>query len=180
MLKFFKKKIKYASIGKNSYIYNPMIISDAKKISIGNNVKVLDNARISIYDNEKNEIIVHIDNDCYIGYNFSILAKEKVCIEKNVLIASNVLISSENHGMDPECGLSYMDQPLVGKNVRIGEGTWIGEKVCILPGVNIGKKCIVGAGSVVTKSMPDYSIVGGNPAKVLKKYDFELHQWIKV
>ena len=90
------------------------------------------------------------------------------------------MISSENHGMDPESEKSYMRQPLVSKPVSIGDGCWIGEKVCILPGVTIGKKCVIGAGSVVTKSIPDYSIAVGNPAKVVKQYNFETQHWEKV
>ena len=73
-----------------------------------------------------------------------------------------------------------MNQELTGKGVCIDEGSWIGEKVCILPGVTIGKKCIIGAGSVVTKDVPDYCIACGNPAKVIKKYDFDEHRWIRV
>ncbi|WP_405373425.1 DapH/DapD/GlmU-related protein [Pseudobutyrivibrio sp.] len=96
------------------------------------------------------------------------------------MIASNVLICSENHGIDPESTTPYMSQPLISKPVSIGEGSWIGEMVCILPGVHIGKKCIIGAGSVVTKSIPDYSIAVGNPAKVIKKYNFKTHNWEKV
>lgn len=97
-----------------------------------------------------------------------------------MLIASHVMISSENHGTDPESDTPYMNQPLITKPVSIGDGCWIGEKVCILPGVNIGKKCIIGAGSVVTKSIPDYSIAAGNPARVIKKYSYETHNWEKV
>ena len=64
-------------------------------------------------------------------------------------------------------------------SVRIGEGCWIGERVCILPGITIGKKCVVGAGSIVTKNIPDYCMVAGSPAKVIKVYDFEKHAWIR-
>ena len=87
------------------------------------------------------------------------------------------MISSENHGVDPD--LEYVDQPLISKPVTIGDGCWIGEKVCILPGVTIGKKCIVGAGSVVTKSIPNFSMAVGNPAKIIKHYDFDKHKWEK-
>ena len=70
-------------------------------------------------------------------------------------------------------------QPLQTKPVSIGDGCWIGEKVCILPGVSIGKKCVIGAASVVVKSIPDYCIAAGNPAKVIKRYNFVSHQWEK-
>ena len=92
-------------------------------------------------------------------------------------MASNVLISSENHGINPESDIPYMDQDLIVGDVVIKDGVWIGQNVCILPGVTIGEKAIVGAGSVVTKSIPDYCIAVGNPARVIKKYNFEKHKW---
>lgn len=177
---FRRKNRAFGSFGNKSYIYNPFVIDAPQKIAIGENVKILDHARIAIYANETTDIVVQIDDGCYIGYNFSLLAKEKVHIEEKVLIASNVLITSENHGMDPECEMHYMDQRLEGKEVRIGAGTWIGEKVCILPGVNIGQRCIIGAGSIVTRNIPDYCIAAGNPARVVKTYDFNLHKWKNV
>lgn len=179
-MKLLKRKIKYAYRGINSKVYNPFVISKPHRIFLGDNVTILDNARISIYDDNLEGVCISIGDNCYIGYNFSLLAKDKIIIEKDVLIASNVIITSENHGIDPESDLPYMSQELTGKGVCIGEGSWIGEKVCILPGVTIGKKCVIGAGSVVTKDVPDYCIVGGNPAKVIKKYDFDEHKWIRV
>ena len=114
-------------------------------------------------------------------FGFSALASSKanITIEDNVLFASNVIVTNENHGMNPESSVPYMDQKLIAKDVSIGEGSWIGEKVCILSGVSIGKKCIIGAGSVVTKSIPSYSIAAGNPAKILKVYNFESKRWEK-
>jgi lipopolysaccharide O-acetyltransferase len=101
-------------------------------------------------------------------------------IGNSVLIASNVLISSENHGMNPESDIPYMDQDLIARDVVIKDGAWIGQNVCILPGVTIGEKSIIGAGSIVTKSIPDYCIAAGNPAKVIKKYDFSSHKWVSI
>ena len=152
-----------------------------RKLSIGDSTILLKHARIQNFISENCEQpSIRIGNRCFIGYYCTILNASEVTIGDDVLIASHVMISSENHGIDPESEIPYRNQPLVSKPVSIGDGCWIGEKVCILPGVTIGKKCIVGAGSVVTKSIPDYSIAVGNPAKVIKQYNFETHNWEKV
>ena len=63
-------------------------------------------------------------------------------------------------------------------HVEIGDGTWIGENVCIL-GVKIGKNCVIGANSVVTKDIPDYSVVVGSPAVIIKKFNITANRWEK-
>ncbi len=65
------------------------------------------------------------------------------------------------------------------RDVVIGNGSWIGEHVCII-GASIGRHCVIGANSVVTRDIPDYSVAVGSPAIVIKKYDFNLNKWIKV
>ncbi len=174
--------IKWGNIGKNSFVHNPCCHDDyTNLVSIGDNTQILANSRIQLYPYLVDATPhIRIGNRCYIGFYFSILAGADIHIGDDVLIASNVLITSENHSIDPESSVAYMNQKLQGKSVNIGNGTWIGEKVVILPGVTIGKKCVVGAGSVVTKSIPDYSIAVGNPARVIKKYSFEEHTWKKV
>lgn len=121
-----------------------------------------------------------IGDGCYIGYNFSALAGGDIIIGNNVLMASDILIASENHGVNPESELSYMDQPLQSKKATIGDGCWIGQSVKIMPGVNIGEKCIIGAGAVVTKSVPSLCIAAGNPARIIKMYNKNNHQWERV
>jgi len=145
---------------------------------MGDNTTILSYARIQSY-HEKTSLppVIKIGSHCSIGYYFSVVAAADIIIDDWVLIASNVLITSHNHGMDPESEIPYMTQDLTTGPVHIGRGCWIGEKVCILPGVTIGEKCIVGAGAVVSKSVPPYSIVAGNPAKVIKKYNFQEHKW---
>lgn len=120
-----------------------------------------------------------IGKNTYIVNNCSFLIGGDISIGSNVLIASNVMITSENHQINPEEKRSYGQQPLVTKDVVVSDGCWIGEKAIILPGVHIGKKSVIGAGSVVTHSIPDFSIAVGNPAKVIKIYDFEKHEWVK-
>ena len=92
-------------------------------------------------------------------------------------MASNILITTENHGIDPQ--KKYAEQILISNDVKIGRNCWIGEKVTILPGVTIGNNVIIGAGSVVTKSFEDNTIIAGCPAKCIKKYNFDKNQWEK-
>lgn len=177
---FSRWKKQFALFGENSTICYPSILSGIEDISIADRTIILPNSRLQNYYQGNNKPSIQIGNHCYIGYYFSILNASSVTLGNDVLIASHVLISSENHGIDPETDTPYMNQSLRSTPVSIGDGCWIGEKACILPGVKIGKKCIIGANSVVTKSIPDYSIAVGNPAKVIKKYNFMNHQWESV
>lgn len=174
-------KMGLAKIGKNSLIYYPTNLRLKKNIYIGENTTILHGSRLSSYEdlvNKSSRII--IGDNCYIAYNFSALAGDDIIIESNVLIASNVLVSSENHGINPESNIPYMNQDLITKPVIIKEGAWVGEKAIILPGVIIGKKSVIAAGSVVTKSIDNYCIAAGIPAKVIKKYNFSKHKWERV
>lgn len=177
-----------------SYIYNPLsmfrikeiywgssidrglLVQNPHNIAIGKDVHIGRMARLSCYGDGE----IKIEEGCYICHFFSAITSDELVIKKNTLIASYVTIIGENHGMNPELGLLYGHQPLIGKPVIIGGNCWIGEKVLILPGVTIGDWCIIGAGSVVNKSIPSYSIAVGNPAKVVKKYNFANHAWEKV
>ena len=175
----FLKKSEFAYYGDSSVIEKPYLqLSGLKGILIGNNVTILKNSRLAVYGDITKPSII-IGDRCYIGFGFTALsnAKSKIEIGDEVLFASNVLITSENHGINPESSLPYMSQELTGKDVSVGDGCWIGEKVIILPGVKIGKKCIIGAGTVVTKSIPDFSIVVGNPARIIKQYNFSKNCW---
>ena len=174
-------KSKFKTFGTTSFVGYPTLCITPGNIEIGDGTTILKMARMQNYPiSEKEEPRIRIGNGCYIGFFFTILNASEVIIGNDVLFASHVLITSYNHGIDPESATPYMDQPLSSKPVEIGDGCWIGEKVCIMPGVKIGRKCIIGGGSVVTKSIPDYSIAVGNPAHIIKQYNFEKHIWEKV
>ena len=175
----FKKR--FASFGEGSVIHYPSLITEHENISIGKNTTILGNSRIQIYNAlTGKEAKIAIGSNCYLCFHLTILAGGSINIGDDVLIASNVLITSENHGMNPESKIPYMNQPLECKDVSIGDGTWVGEKVSILPGVSIGKKCVIATNAVVTKTIPDYSMAAGIPAKVIKRWNFEKHKWEKV
>lgn len=168
------------NIGKNFYLGKRAKINKYKYLTIKDNVRIGDDARLSFYDvynNEKLSPSLYIGQRTYIGDHFTVLCADEVILEDDVLIASFVMISSENHGINPESTLPYGKQSLTTNKVKISKGVWIGERVSILPGVTIGEKSIIGTGSVVTKNIPAYSIAVGNPARVIKKYCFVDHVW---
>ncbi len=184
-IKFYKDRflLQMQALKKKCLLGTPKMICNSKYIEFLNNVRIKDNYRIECYDNfagNKLNPWLRIGNNVIIGYNFSCLVADLVEIDDDTILASDVLITSENHGMQVECDIPYYKQPLTTKSVKIGKGVWVGEKVVILPGVTIGDKSIIAAGSIVSKDVPSYSIAGGVPAKVLKVYDFNMHCWKRV
>lgn len=92
----------------------------------------------------------------------------KVVIGKNVMMGPDVCIYARNHAFDRTDIPMNLQGFAPEKPVVIEDDVWIGAKVIILPGVHIGTGAVIGAGAVVTKDVPDYAIVGGNPARILK------------
>lgn len=121
-----------------------------------------------------------------IGSNVRVTSRARITCAKSVIIGDDVLIAPDcfitdhNHGTDPTVKGGYSAQPLIVKDVIIGDGAWLGQRVCVLPGVMIGKHSIIGAGSIVTHSIPEYCMAAGNPAKVIKKWNADEKQWKRV
>lgn len=120
------------------------------KINVANN--------IHYHDDENTRASFAVSGCCYIqGYS-------GIYLGKNILFAKGLNLISANHSMDDLENWDKVDPIVIGDNV------WIGVNVTILPGVNIGNNCIVGAGSVLTKSFKeDNLVIAGNPAKIIKK-----------
>lgn len=111
---------------------------------------------------------ISIDKHSFINHNCTILAEAKVVIGKYVRIAPNVSIYTVGHAENPlkrKAGYSY------AKKVIIEDNVWIGGNVIILPGVTIGENSIIGAGSVINKSIPKNVIAAGNPCKIIKEIE---------
>lgn len=174
------KVVRFRNFGRNSSIMRGLQVHNPSGVFISNNVRIGKFARLSCYPIKAKLGSILIGDNCYIGDFFSVLSADCVEIKNDVLFASYVTLIGENHGMDPECGIKYGLQELTGGKVVVNDHCWIGEKVIIMPGVTIGAYSIIGAGSVVTHDVPDYSLAVGNPAKIIKRYDFEQKKWIKV
>lgn len=102
-----------------------------------------------------------------------------VHIGNDVRLAQNVVLSGLNHNYR-EIDSPIHKQGVSTKPIVVEDESWIGANVVIVPGVTIGKHSIVAAGSVVTKNVPPYSVAAGNPARLLKQFDFNTKQWIKI
>lgn len=175
--------MKSGHIGKCCFIGRRARVNKLRYLNMGNNCRLGNDCRISFFDTffgERYSPSLEFGDNVYIGDHITVLCADRIVIEDNVLMASHITITSENHGINPEAEACYAKQPLITKEVHIGAGVWIGEKAIILPGVDIGEKAIIAAGAVVTKSVPAFSIAAGNPARVIKKYNFTSGEWEKV
>lgn len=172
----------FANFGRDSMIKAPIRIIGAKHINIGQSVSILDGARIEAIESwgtSKYTPEILIDNGCEIGQGFHLTAVNKVLIHKNVLIAPYVYITDVEHDYK-DVMQSIKNQSLSYSETEIGEDSWIGIGVRILEGVHIGKHCIIGANSVVTKDIPENCVAVGIPARVVKKYNRITDEWEKI
>ena len=114
--------------------------------------------------------VVTIGDRCLIGRGSSVVGHESIVIGDDVWTGHHVHITDMNHGYeDLELPISRQNQPEAP--VVIGEGSWLGHGVVVLPGVTIGRHVVVGAGSVVVHSLPDFSVAVGAPARVVRRHD---------
>lgn len=110
----------------------------------------------------------HIGNDFYSNFNLTLVDDSDIFIGNHVMIAPNVVIATGTHPVCPELREQVYQYNLP---VTIEDNVWIGAGAIILPGVTIGKNSVIGAGSVVTKDIPDNVVAVGNPCKVLREID---------
>ncbi len=112
---------------------------------------------------------VRIGDRCLIGKGSGIVAHQSVEIGDDVFTGHHVYITDANHGYE-DTTLPIGRQFAPPRPVRIGDGSWLGHGAIVLPGATIGRHVAVGAGAVVTGSLPDFSVAVGNPARVIRRY----------
>lgn len=179
VITFWKVKANHIDSGGQNYIGLDVKIVNRGCIKVGSNVIVRPST--CIYANEKKSIVC-LSEGVEIGNHSTISSINEVIFEKDVLTGPHVFVSDHNHDYR-SVDLPVSKQGIIAsKNskVIIGEGSWLGTNVVVVGNVRIGKHCVIGANSVVTKDIPDYSVAAGIPAKVIKKYDFEKDEWVKV
>lgn len=165
---FIIKEAKWGHKGKNSKVIRPMRIIGKRNIFIGDNVLILNNARMETVATKNSGQVagsLKIGDGTSIEQNCHIIAANTLEIGRDCVMSANVYISDCNHGYSPKCRI--MDQPLEIKKTTIGDGVFIGIGAKIMPGVTLGDYCVVGANAVVTHDVPKQAIVAGVPAKII-------------
>jgi acetyltransferase-like isoleucine patch superfamily enzyme len=161
-------------IGPSSNLVGKQELLNPKYITIGSHCYIGPNCRIEAWDCYEDdsfqpEIIIGDNVNVISGLHIGAIAH--VEIGSNCLFGGDVFITDHSHGhvnLD-EANIHPSSRPLYSKGgVRIGNYCWIGERAVILPGVSIGDSCVIGAGAVVTKDMPSFAVVAGNPAHVVR------------
>lgn len=165
------------ALGNDCRIYSPLKINGKRCIYIGNNVTVEYKTWLAAVSPQQGKIArLEIGNGTAIGHFNHIYATESIKIGCNVLTADRVYISDNLHDYQ-DIATPILKQPIKQiACVEIGDGSWLGEGVCVI-GAKIGKGCVIGANAVVTKDIPDYSVAVGIPAKVIKQYNHQREQW---
>ncbi len=157
---YFKIAIKMpVSYAKRGKLARKLRAWSAKKflVHVGNNVNIEKGAMITS--------LMEIGDNSGVGINS--LMHGKVVIGKDVMMGPEVIVYTRNHSIG-RIDIPMREQGFAEeKPVYIGDDVWIGGRVIILPGVHVGKGAVLGAGAIVTKNVPEYAVVGGNPARVL-------------
>lgn len=177
----------YTVWSKARLIRFPIDIRNKKNIDLGRNLTTGVGCRIECFPiNDAGEVVLKFGENVQMNDYVHITAAKSVEIGDNVLMASKIYISDCSHGSylgdsnDSSPLTSPIDRPLSVKPVKIENNVWLGEYVSVLPGVTIGQGTIVGANSVVSKSLPPNVIAVGSPAKPIKKFNFETNQWERI
>ena len=161
------------------FIRRPIYVRGRKSLSGCNG---LTTGRFCRFDLDGTKKTLYIGDKCEMGDMTHIVAHENVRIGNNVLIASKCFISDTNHGVykgenQDNPSIAPKERKLVSLPVIIGDNVWIGENVVILAGSKIGNGCVIGANSVVNKSIPNNSVVVGSN-RIIKQFDFKTNTWV--
>lgn len=165
----------FGKLGFASYIGKPTFLFGINKIFIGNKVRILPNVRLEVHGDNCS---IQIADDVSIGQNVHVTSGENLKIGKSTTILANTFITNIDHDYE-QIGVHILKQKMIIKHTTIGENCFIGIGVAIQAGTVLGKQCVIGANSVVRGVFPDYSVIVGSPAKIIKRYNSINESWEK-
>jgi len=162
-------------IGIYSYVAKPTFIYGGKGVTICNKVRIFPGLRIETHNNGR----IIINEDVSIGQNFHIISSDDtLSIGSHTTISGNVFITNVDHDYT-DIGTHILKQKHLGKTTTVGENCFIGYGAVLQAGTILGKQCVVGSNSVLRGTFPDYCVIAGAPAKILKRYNPQTELWEK-
>ena len=172
-VKWFLNPFKHKR-GKNSRICSNSRID----VMPFNNFVLGDNSTIEDFCTINNGVgDVLIGDRCRIGMSNVLIGP--ITIGNDTILAQNIVMSGLNHGYE-DITIPPHDQKVTKNKIVIEDEVWIGANCVVVAGVTIGKHSVIAAGSIVTKSVPPYSVVVGNPGKVIKQYNPQTKIWERI
>lgn len=154
----------------------------AHRIKLGNFVSLYKHVWLNVSTVEDGgDPVIILEDGCAIGHRTTISAKNCIHLERDVITAQSVLIMDHGHAYE------FINLPIKlqgtssGGRIRIGQGSWIGHGaaiICTKGELTLGENCVVAANALVTTSFPPYSVISGNPARVVKQFDPVRNTWV--
>lgn len=158
---------RFAAFGPQSLLYRPAWVHRPDLMEIGDRVWISPQAWLEVGGPalERPGPAIRMGDGVVLRHHVTVSAAESVVIEDEVLIAAYTSIYDSDHTLGPDRNAIWY--PHVTAPVRIGRGSWLGERVAVLRGADIGRHCVIGANSVVKGPIPDHSVAVGAPARVV-------------
>lgn len=172
----------FGAVGEGCTVQATMRCTNPGDIFLGDRVFIGADAWIDCFTEYEGETFsprLDIGDDTMVGYHSHIMVTGHMKIGAHVLISDKVYISDNLHGFE-DVDRPVFEQKLTHRPVVIEDEVWLGENVCVLPGVTIGRHSVVGSNSVVTRDIPPHCVAVGVPAKVIRRYDPTAQKWTRV
>lgn len=173
----------FATRGNKLTIHFPFRLDrrEANQISLGNSVTLGKDAWLNTVGENNGDVKIVIEDNCNIGARDIFSARNSIHIERDVMIATSVLIQDHHHAYE-DVTLPISQQGVTsGGRIRIGQGSWIGQGaaiVCNEGELVIGANCVVGSNALVTRSFPPNSVIIGNPARLARQFNPSKGTWV--
>jgi acetyltransferase-like isoleucine patch superfamily enzyme len=164
----------FDSIGRKTTLLNPLFIANPDRISIGSKVLIRDHARLEVVGSGH----IRIGDNSSFEQSLHVTSGGELLIGNNVTVSFGSMITNIDHEYQ-EIGVHILNQPYLIQPTRIGDNCFIGAGVKIQAGTVLGKQCVVGSNAVVRGDYPDYCVLVGVPARVIKRYNIESQRWEK-
>jgi lipopolysaccharide O-acetyltransferase len=151
-----------------------------RAIVIGARTEIWPQARLEAMNSHLGDVRIRIGDGVVIQPGIHIGAAVSVQIGDGAMIASRVYITDHDHDFRNPDDPAVTNRRVIARPVDIGRHVWLGEGVMVLKGVTLGDHCVIGAGSVVTRDVPPYSVAVGVPARIVSRFDADARRWVRV